>query len=151
MTEVCVQEVLMSEEKQSEQPGGQPAEPKERPARASTLLHATLEYLGGEVPTTHRVRDLSAGGVRIDRAEGLSQGSPVLVSIGAIKAIAATVMWVKDGFAGLGFEESIDPANARAKAFLPAVDAASLAKAPVAAKPAPSAGWIGDLRSPYRK
>ena len=61
----------------------------------------------------------------------------------------ATVVWVKDGLAGLKFAEPIEPEEARAKTMI----APSRAAKPPLESPAiaPRAGWIGDLRDAYRK
>ena len=76
----------------------------------------------------------------------LRPGATVLVSVGVLKAIGATVVWVKDDLAGLRFAETIDPDAARSKAII----------APPKPRPAlaidrgATAGWIRDLNSPYR-
>jgi hypothetical protein len=122
----------------------------ERPRRHSVMLSATIEQFGAPgVSTKHRVRDLSAGGVRIDGAGDFRPGATVLVTVGALESVGATVVWVKDGWAGLKFAELVDPEQARAKAAI----APPRAGAPVRKSviTAPNAGWITDLDSPYRK
>ncbi|MEG3164963.1 PilZ domain-containing protein [Sphingomonas sp. PB2P19] len=118
---------------------------RERPPRASVMLSATVERFGGGGPTKHRVRDLSPGGVRIDQAADLRMGATVLVTVGALEAIGATVVWVREGTAGLKFAQPIDPNDAKAKVA-------------IAVRPAPAptdhrlkAGWTLDLRNPYKK
>jgi hypothetical protein len=122
----------------------------ERSERHSVMLSATIEHFGAlGISTKHRVRDLSTGGVRIDGAADFRPGATVLVTVGALESVGATVVWVKDGWAGLKFAQPVDPDQARAKAAI----APPRAGAPIH-KPAvttPSAGWITDLDSPYRK
>lgn len=116
---------------------------------------AIVEQFGGTAATKHRVRDLSVGGIRIDNVTGLRTGATVLISVGTLQAVGATVQWVRDGFAGLAFAEQIDPADAHKKtAIAPTVPTA----APQPVKfdvgrtiAPPSAGWIDELRNPYRK
>lgn len=110
--------------------------------RQQVLLGAEITGFGGGTPSKHRVRDLSPSGARIDRAAGLRVGSTVLVSVGVLQAIGATVVWVKDDLAGLKFAEQIDPEAARSKTIV------ATAAAPRA--PTGTSGWIGGLDDPYR-
>ena len=114
------------------------------------MLSATVERFGGGAPTKHRVRDLSSGGVRIDQAEALKAGATVLISVGVLEAVGATVRWVADGSAGLAFAERIDPEQARMRAAIAPRGAAKPAITQSAAS-APGAGWVAGLRSPYAK
>ena len=115
-----------------------------RQPRQNVLLGAEIRGFGPGAPTKHRIRDLSSTGARVDRAGSLKVGSTVLVSVGVLEQVGATVIWVRDDLAGLKFAESIDPDAARSKAIV----------AP-AAKSEPrhdaSAGWVADLNNPYRK
>lgn len=113
-----------------------------RQPRQNVLLGAEISGFGGGTPTKHRVRDLSRTGARVDRAGSLKVGSTVLVSVGVLDQVGATVVWVKGDSAGLKFAEPIDPEAARSKTLV----------AP-AHKPAEEggAGWIFDLNSPYKK
>jgi len=110
-----------------------------RQPRQNVLLGAEICGFGGGTPTKHRVRDLSSTGARVDRAGSLKVGSTVLVSVGVLDQVGATVVWVKDDSAGIKFAEPIDPEAARSKTLV----------AP-AQKPAQdggaSAGWIFDLK-----
>jgi hypothetical protein len=147
----CVpQMTIMSDPVDPTAAGGErTGEPAAREPRDSVMLSATVERFGAGAPTRHRVRDLSTGGVRIDQAIGLHTGATVLVSIGALQAVGATVVWVEKGSAGLRFLEPINPDDARAKA--------AIAPRPVGGPPsdvlpkAPTAGWVRDLNNPYRK
>jgi hypothetical protein len=117
-----------------------------RQPRQNVLLGAEISGFGGGAPTKHRVRDLSSTGARVDRAGALKAGSTVLVSVGVLEQVGATVVWVKDDMAGLKFAEPIDPEAARSKTLVaPAV------KPGQGSGPAGGAGWIFDLNSPYRK
>jgi hypothetical protein len=116
------------------------------------MLIATVEHPGSQATTRHRVRNLAPGGMRIDNAEGMQPGTIVLASIGALKSVEATIKWVKEGFAGLAFPEPINPEAARKKAAIPPCVDSSSAKVVVLGVPsAPTAGWVEDLRNPYRK
>ena len=121
-----------------------------RVPRASVMLSATVEYFGGGAATKHRVRDLSPGGVRIDQATGMGVGTTVLISVGALEAVGATVRWVTDDYAGLVFAEQIDPTQARMRAAIAPGRSATPASAR-AATPAFEAGWVAQIRDPYRK
>lgn len=119
-----------------------------RAPRDSVMLSALIERFGGGAPTRHRVRDLSSGGVRIDQAAALPVGATVLVTIGSLEAVGATVAWVKGEAAGLKFAAPIEPADARAKA---AVAPRARQEPSPAGLRVPTAGWIRDLNNPYRR
>ena len=121
-----------------------------RAPRASVMLSATVEQFGGGVPTKHRVRDLSPGGIRIDQADAMKVGATVLISVGVLEAVGATVKWVSDGCAGLAFAEQIDPEHARMRAAIAPRGAAKPGIVQAAA-PAPGAGCVAVMKSPYRK
>lgn len=120
-----------------------------REPRDSVMLSATVERFGGGGPTKHRIRNLSARGVRIDQAANVPVGATVLVTVGALEAVGATVVWARDGSAGLRFNTHIKPEDARAKAAL--APRATSGSVVVEATGAPKAGWISDIRNPYRK
>lgn len=121
-----------------------------RVPRASVMLSAAVECFGGGAATKHRVRDLSPAGIRIDQATGMRVGTTVLISVGALEAVGATVRWVTDDCAGLVFAEQIDPAQARMRAAI--APGRSATPAPVrAAALVFATGWIAELRDPYRK
>jgi hypothetical protein len=86
------------------------------------MLMATLQAVGKRA-SQHRVRDLSSGGLRVDNAAGLQAGAQVLVTVGAIEALEATIVWVRESFAGLAFSEPIEPEDARNKARVAPVPA----------------------------
>jgi hypothetical protein len=89
----------------NKEPGMVSSEPA---LRASVLLIAAVEQ-SGKPATRHRVRNLSSSGLRIDHAGGLQPGELVSITVGAIAATAAVVVWVGDYFAGLAFKGEIDP------------------------------------------
>lgn len=120
-----------------------------RSPRHSVMLSATVERFGGAAATRHRVRDLSTGGVRIDQAAGLSVGATVLVTVGALEAVGATVAWVREGSAGLTFAHPVRIEDARAKAAIPARPKEPPADG--ARGKVPTAGWIPNLNDPYRR
>jgi len=86
-----------------------------RADRVSVLLTARIERFGSVHASRHRVRNLSVGGVRIDQAAALRVGATVLVSVGDLESVGATVVWVRDGDAGLCFAEPIDIDRARTR------------------------------------
>lgn len=115
-----------------------------RQPRQNVLLGAEIRGFGPGAPTKHRIRDLSSTGARIDRAGSLKAGSTVLVSVGVLEQVGATVIWVRGDMAGLKFAESIDPDAARSKAIV----APSPKNEP---RHDASAGWVADLNDAYRK
>ncbi len=118
-----------------------------RMPRQQVLLGAEICGFGTNAPTRHRVKDLSISGAKVDRAGTLRAGATVLVSVGVLKAIGATVIWVKDDLAGLRFAETIDPDAARSKAIIaPPRPQPSITSGRTA-----SAGWIRDRDNPYRR
>lgn len=121
----------------------------DRSPRQQVLLGAEIGGFGGDAPTRHRIKDLSATGARVDRAGALRPGSTVLVSVGTLEAVGATVIWVRDDAAGLKFAETIDPDAARSRTIVSAGRAASTVA--ISRAPVPTAGWIGGLASPYRR
>ena len=128
-----------------------PTQPTRVP-RPSVMLIATIEHPGDQARTSHRVRNLAPGGIRIDNAAGMQPGMTVLASVGALATVEATVKWVKDGFAGLAFPKPINPEDARKKAAIPpCVNVRSPNDVLLGTPPAPTAGWVEELRNPYRK
>ena len=91
----------------------------DRALRERVLLSAEIVTFGGAAATRHRVRDISATGARIDQAHTLNPGATVLVSVGLLDAVGATIIWREQDHAGLKFAQQIDPDAARSKAALP--------------------------------
>lgn len=92
--------------------------PAPRQPRQNVLLGAEISGFGGGTPTKHRIRDLSSTGARVDRAGAFKVGSTVLVSVGVLDQIGATVVWVEGDNAGLKFAEAINPDAARSKTII---------------------------------
>jgi len=115
-----------------------------RPERLSVMLMAVIEYFDGELPTKRRVRDISAGGMRVDGAEKLQADMRVAVSVGAIHAAGATVRWTRSQLAGLAFDETIDPDEARKK------NGSAPIPQPKTSGAVPTAGWAGEMRDAYK-
>ena len=82
------------------------------------LLTAAVERFGKVEVSQHRVRNLSERGACIDRAEAFRKGETLVVSVGALMAVSATVRWAEDGHAGLQFCQPIDLDAAREKAAI---------------------------------
>jgi hypothetical protein len=120
----------------------------QREPRQSVFLSATLDRFGSVDTTKHRVRDLSGQGMRIDQAGGLRVGATVLVTVGQLEAVGATIVWIKEGAAGVKFAKGIDPDQARG-------NAAVRTKANILPHPEKQrgalAGWVADLDNPYRR
>ncbi len=123
-----------------------------RSPRESVLLSAQISGFTAAPPTRHRVRDVSTTGARVDHAASLKVGSTVLVSVGTLEAVGATVIWVRDEMAGLRFAEPINPDAARSKAFVPPrghLDRAGGTS--VWNPPRMAAGWAANMQNPYDK
>ena len=128
-----------------------PEGPASRQPRQNVLLGAEICGFGGGAPTKHRIRDLSRTGARIDRAGALKVGSTVLVSVGVLEQVAATVIWVRGDAAGLKFAEEIDPDAARSKTLVTPAQKAGPAREAEKEQGTLAAGWAAGLYSPYRK
>ena len=122
--------------------------PAKRAPRLNVMLMATVQQARRTGPTTHRVRDLATRGARIDKAEKLRVGETIQISIGAAQAIAATVNWVRQGSAGLSFEDAVDINAARKHVAAPPKPIAS--PNVKVESIVPTAGWFSDLKDPYR-
>ena len=119
-----------------------------RAPRLNVMLMATIEHAPGSEPTRHRVRDLSTTGARIDNAEKLSAGQTLQISIGTAQTITANIKWVRQGAAGLSFEEAVDIDAARKSvATKPKSIACPKAQVPSSV---PTEGWFSALKDPYR-
>jgi|UniRef100_UPI0035C9702C hypothetical protein len=122
-----------------------------REARESVLLAAEVGRFGNSAATLHRIRNLSPNGARIDKAAALRPGETILITVGSLAAIGATVRWVAQDNAGIRFFETIDLVAARSKTIMKTA-AASPTLAPT--KPTPErdaqlAGWLAALESAY--
>ena len=122
-----------------------------REPRESVLLAAEVSRFSDPVVTKHRLRDLSPHGARLDKADALRRGETILVTVGSLAAIGATVMWVADGAAGLKFFEAIDLDAARSKTIVkPAPPRRDLTPTrPTPEREAQLAGWLANLENGY--
>ncbi len=113
--------------------------PLSRATRISVMLSADLFRVGKAGGSPHRVTNISETGICIAQPGDLEADSVVVVSIGRIEQVAADVVWVRSGLAGLRFHVPIDVAEARARR-------------PAGYRSvAPSAGWLAALNDPYVK
>ncbi len=125
-----------------------PDDKTQRDPRQHVFLAAEISGFDRSAPTKHRIKDLSVTGARIDRASKLVVGSTVLVSVGILETIGATVVWVQDDIAGLRFAQPIDPAAARSKTIVSAPGQSNPGPKPTPVEePRASAGWIGAMRN----
>lgn len=86
-----------------------------REARESVFLSGMVTRFGQPAATRHRVRNLSPNGACIDSADMLRQGQTVLIDVGVLAEVGATVAWVKSGLAGLKFAHPIDIGAAKTR------------------------------------
>jgi PilZ domain-containing protein len=81
---------------------------RRREPRDSVMLSATIRHEhGGEF--TARVRNISAGGIKIDCPRGLPGGTPVEVALRGVGVVRGIVAWSAGGLVGIRFEATIDP------------------------------------------
>ncbi|KQN71812.1 hypothetical protein ASE90_02270 [Sphingomonas sp. Leaf67] len=110
----------------------------ERPRRHSVILNARIETHGQVVEC--RVRNLSETGTCIDNLADLAAGDRVLITMGTVHHVEATVRWVDNGRAGLHFEGvTVDIAAARRP------------RGTVVPASRTVAGWLDNIHSPYRR
>jgi hypothetical protein len=77
-----------------------------RSRRAQVLLAATLDYAGSQHQV--KLRNMSGDGALVE-SDGLPiEGTPVLFSRNDL-SVSGRIVWVKDNFAGISFNEKLDP------------------------------------------
>jgi hypothetical protein len=93
----------------------------------------------------------------------LTKGETIHVIMGTLPRLTAQVMWANDRLAGLHFDRTIDLAAARQHrartdqapsptgARFTTPPAAPTRVPPPTTAPTPSAGWINNIRDPYRR
>lgn len=88
-----------------------------REERESVFLSAVVTRFGRDETSRHRVRNLSTRGACVDQAAMLQRGQTVLIDVGVLEEVGATVAWVAGGLAGLSFAHPIriDAAKTRPK------------------------------------
>lgn len=125
--------------------------PTVREIRESVLLAAEVSRFGNSAVTKHRLRNLSPNGAKLDKADALRRGETILIEVGSLPAIGATVMWVDRGDAGVKFFEAIDPATARAKTIVKTTPTrwALAPSNPSPERKAELAGWLANLDHSY--
>ncbi len=89
-----------------------------RDTRHSVMLSTTVERFGKFAATVHRLRNLSARGGCIATAAHFRVGETVVVHVGSLAGVAATVRWVDTDLAGLMFASFIDLDAALANAAI---------------------------------
>jgi len=107
----------------------------EREKRSAVIVRAVVTTPGHD-DAERRVRNLSRSGACIDHGGELATGMTVLLQMGTIVGLPASVMWVTDTLAGLQFAERIDLEEARKPRGTGAV---------------PKAGWMADIQHAYRR
>jgi hypothetical protein len=72
------------------------------------MLHAAVRHeTTGEFSA--RVRNISAGGIKIDCPRGLPAGTPIEVTLRGVGPVRGTVAWSAGGYVGIRFDTTIDP------------------------------------------
>ena len=108
-----------------------------RATRTSVMLSADVFRAGRARSGAHRVTNISQTGMCIAQPDDLAPGAVVVVTVGRVEQVAADVVWVRSGLAGLRFHAPIDVAVAKTRRPAGQVSAA------------PSAGWLAQLNDPY--
>ncbi len=113
-------------------------QPIERSRRDSVILNARIETADQVIEC--RVRNLSQTGACIDNVGNFRAGDRVLVTMGMVHHVEASVRWANGGRAGLHFEGvEIDIAAARRP------------RGTVMAASRTVAGWLDNIHNPYRR
>jgi len=82
-------------------------------ARDSLFLMADFRVIGATDVTPVRVRNLSAGGLMAELANGLELGLQVEFDVRGIGWVPGKVAWSAAGRVGVAFDRAIDPMLAR--------------------------------------
>ena len=82
-------------------------------ARDSLFLMADFRVIGSSDVSQVRVRNLSAGGLMAELANGLELGLPVEFDVRGIGWVPGKVAWSAAGRVGVAFDRVIDPMLAR--------------------------------------
>ena len=90
-----------------------------REHRHSVFLSAQVERFGKFGLTEHRVRNISPRGACIDDAADFVRGQTLVVSIGALDSVGATVRWVTGTLAGFRFAQPVDIDAALVRTAIP--------------------------------
>lgn len=109
----------------------------QREPRSHVMLSARIWRDGWEEPSMHRLINISAHGACLGQATSLARDDVVIVQIGSMEPMEATVAWSRQGIAGLRFAEPIDVAQARRSRSGQASGV--------------SAGWMAQINDAYRR
>ena len=82
--------------------------PDRRAKRSSVLLTATVEVAGGRVPV--KLRNVSVGGALVEADRLPLRGLTTYFARNELR-LKGRVVWVQSGYAGLAFDEGIDPSQ----------------------------------------
>jgi PilZ domain len=96
----------MNEEQPAAPKGSDPREIKERETRQALLRRGTLYWSGISIPV--RLRNISAGGARVDSDRELVEGAEVELDLGEAGFQVAEVRWSRDGQVGLRFADEFN-------------------------------------------
>ncbi|MBN2973724.1 PilZ domain-containing protein [Roseomonas aeriglobus] len=102
------------------------------------MLTGVLHRQNKTTPTTHRVVNLSATGLRMSAVEGLKIGEMVAVTIGLVESVLARVVRVDEASVALAFVEPIDVVEARKRRR----DTGAIV---------PRTGWLAEMQDAYGK
>ena len=81
----------------------------EKRGRQSILISARLRLQDQDEFRAVLLKDVSANGAKVKGEAGLSLDSGVHLDLPNIGVVAAKVIWVQSGIAGLRFESPIEP------------------------------------------
>lgn len=106
---------------------------QQREQRSSVIIRATIGAPDGSL-NERRVRNLSSTGACIEHEGDLVSGMRLMVAMGALPTISAEVMWTRERLAGIQFERPVALEDARKPRGIGRI----------------AAGWLDELRDPYR-
>lgn len=102
------------------------------------MLTGVLHRQNSTTPTTHRVVNLSATGLRMSGVEGVKPGEMVAVTIGLVESALARVVRVDGGAVAVAFVDPIDVVEARKR------------RREIGAV-MPRTGWLAEMQDAYGK
>lgn len=101
------------------------------------LLIAKVERPNGAI-TRHRLLNISDTGAALVDPQGLTVGTQLRLSVGALASVAGVVVRVTPDRMGIRFQEAVD-ADVVRKQRIPQSTAGA------------EAGWLGNMRDRYRR
>lgn len=84
--------------------------PQRADPRASVFLRSDVEI--GDIKTRGRLRNLSAGGARLELDVRPEAGTAIRLTVRNVGKVPGRVVWAQDGVVGIQFDSPIDPAAA---------------------------------------